>query len=202
VAKIAAIFDIGEAVSRLLKDRLKLRNGPAGLSAALSIKHVSAGEFSKLPDTHEGLTLLCYRVLPSGHAQPQPQSRGVQRPSRLGVDLHYLLSGWSLNAETEQLMMAWAMLEIHKFPVFNRALLASGGANWGRDETVHFVAEPIAHEALFRIWDSLQPKYRLSTAYCARVVHIEDGIEEDHLPVVETNFGFANADPVEAEATL
>jgi Pvc16 N-terminal domain len=200
MAGIGAIFDIGEAATRLLKGRLKLRAGPAGLPSALQIKHLSVGEFSKLPDTEEALTLICYRVLPSGHAAPQPQTRGSQRPSRLGVDLHYLLSAWSPNAETEQLMLAWAMLELHKHAIFNRALLALGGANWGRDETVHFVAEPIAHEAMFRIWDSLQPKYRLSAAYCARVVHIEDGIEEDHAPVVETNLGFASADPVEAEA--
>lgn len=199
MAQLGAIFDVGEAVVRLLKRRLSLRNGANGLAATLDIQHLSVGGFSKLVDTHEGLTLICYRVLPSGYARPQAQVRGTQRPSHLGLDLHYLLTAWSANAETEQLMLAWALFELHKYAIFNRALLSRNGASWDRDEIVHFVHEPITHEAMFRIWDSLQPKYRLSATYCARVVHIRDGAEADYPPIVETNFGYAGADPLEAE---
>jgi hypothetical protein len=92
------------------------------------------------------------------------------------------------------------MLELHKHAVFDHALLSGAADVWDQDEIVHFVPEPITHEAMFRIWDALEPKYRLSAAYCARVVHIEDGEADDNLPVVETEFGYADADPLVAGA--
>jgi hypothetical protein len=195
MASYQAVYHVGLSVTQFLKERLTLRQAAQAdpvLPDPQAIVYRSLGGLAKDADVPaEGLSLLCYRVLPSAHQRPQAQSRGMQRPRRLALDLHYLLTAWSGTPDKEQGLLAWAMLELCRHPIFDRATLKGGEAIWDPDETVHFVPEPVTHDALFRLWDALLPKYRLSTGYCARVIHIEDRSAADlHGPVVETDFGF------------
>lgn len=203
MAGFGAIFDVGQTVVNLLNDRRKLLGTVVNLPETFLINNVSIGQFSKdaNPPT-ESMTLACYRVLPSSHHRPQTPTRGTQRPSRLSIDLHFLLTVWAKDLAIEQTMLAWAMFELHRHPVFDQSLLNGGAGIWDRDEIIHFVPEPITHEAMFRIWDSFMLKYRLSATYCARVIQITAGIEPDHLPVVRTKFGHADAGTPELEDAL
>lgn len=202
MAGYRAVQDVGASVVKLLKDRLQLLTAADPFLKDLTVRHAGLGDVAKvLDDTTVGLCLLCYRILPSPHQRPQAPARGAQRPSRVGLDLHYLLIAAGKDAEQEAAILGWAMLQLHRFPTLDRSILRGSGAGWERDEIVHFAPEPISHEALFRIWDVLQPKYRLSAAYVARVVQIQDqdaALELD--PVVESQFGFA--DQASAEAVL
>lgn len=200
MARLGAIFNVGETVVSLLKARRDLRGPPPAAQpsdplASMDIAQTSLAQLAKPSETPlDGLSLLLYRVLPSGHQRPQGAGRNAQRPTRLGLELHYLLTAWSLSPEKEQAFLTWAMLELHRFPLLDRSLFTGGEALWDAGESVHFVAEPLTHEALFRVWDALQPKYRLSAGYVARVVHLEEGASPEYPPVVQSRFGFANVE--------
>ena len=43
---------------------------------------------------------------------------------------------------------------------------------------------------MMRIWEALQPDYRLSVSYVARTVRIETGIRTEAGPVIATQFNF------------
>jgi hypothetical protein len=47
-----------------------------------------------------------------------------------------------------------------------------------------------------RIWDTLEPNYRLSLSYIARVVRIDPDEDSDQRPVVAMRFDYAGPAPV------
>jgi hypothetical protein len=199
MATFEAVKDVGDSVAALLTRQYRLSQPSTGLPAGLSFTHTTLGELATSTNAlPTGVSLICYRVLPSGHQRPQPQGRN-NRPERLGLELHYLLTAWSRDSDAvrlhEQTALAWAMLQLHRFPILDRAVLLGGDAVWERGEMVHFVHEPVTHDAMFRLWDALQPKYRLSASYCARVVQIADLKDSATYPrVLTSEFGFADAD--------
>jgi hypothetical protein len=198
MARIEAVNQVGETVVKLLNDSRALRTAARALGdlpGAIPIAHISAARLATSPEPDAGLTLMLYRIEPSDHQWPQPPSREPERPSVLGLDLLYLLTAWSPNPAEEQAMMSGAMLELYRRPVLDRSVLT--GANvWGPDETVQIVHETLIDDGLYRLWPALQRKYRLSTAYRARVVRLRTGPDETFLPVVEKRLGFAPADPM------
>jgi hypothetical protein len=203
MATLDAIKQVGESVVKLLRDRRALlaaegRLGPVPPTA--DIAHLSAARLATGTEPTAGLTLTLYRVAPSDHAaQPAPM-REPSRPASLALDLYYLLACWSAAPAEEQALLGWAMLELARFPILDRSLL-TGTSVWDRAETVQIVPETITTEALMRIWDGFQRKYRLSTTLRARVVRISYGPDASWPPVVATRLGFADTDPLEPEPT-
>jgi hypothetical protein len=124
--------------------------------------------------------------------------REASRPVSLALDLYYLMACWSAAPAEEQALLAWAMLELARFPILDRSLL-TGVDVWDRAETVQVVPDSITTEALMRIWDGFQRKYRLSTTFRARVVRIVYGPDATWPPVVATRLGFADTDPLAPE---
>ena len=91
-------------------------------------------------------------------------------------------------------MLAWAMLELSRYSLLDRSLLA--GDAWERDETLQIVPESLAADDLFRIWSALQLRYRLSATFRARVIRLSYGRPDVGPPVVASRFGFADVDPL------
>jgi len=204
MATIAAVNQVGEAVVKLLNDRRALlaTAGQLGdLPAAVEITHAPIGRIVKDPEPAAGLTFMLYRIEPSEFQGRQVAGREPDRPSMLGVDLLFLLTAWSPTAVEEHAMMGWAMLQLHRYPILDRSLLTGSGV-WRPDETVQLVHERLTDDALIRIWDGLQRRYRLSTAYRARVIRLEDadGVTT-WPPVVTRRLGYTDADPLAAELT-
>lgn len=201
MASIAAVNQVGETVAKLLNDRRALlaAAGQLGdLPAAVEISHASIGRIIKDPEPVAGLTFMLYRIEPSEFQSRQTAGREPERPSVLGVDLLFMLTAWSPTAVEEHAMMAWAMLQLHRYPLLDSTLLTGAGV-WRRDETVQLTPERLSDDALMRVWDGLQRTYRLSTAYRARVVRIEDTDAATTWPnVVTRRFGYTDADPVAA----
>jgi hypothetical protein len=119
------------------------------------------------------LSLFLYRVTMNQHL------RGVRHagdPMELGVplslDLHYLLTVWSDDVSREHAILAWTMLQLQQHPVFDASSLSPLG-EWKTGEHVQVLPEELSTEDIMRIWDSLEPSYRLSVSYTARVVRIE-----------------------------
>ena len=194
MASLAAINQVGESLVALLRARRDLlaaegRLGP--VPPAVEIAHASLARLATAALPTAGLTLTPYRVALSEHQTP----RASPAPVTLALELHYLLAAWSATGVDEQALLGWAMLELAGHPVLDRSLLLGAGV-WERDETVQVVLDRQSEDTLFRVWDVLQHRLRLSVTFRARVIRI--GLEpgRDALPVVATRFGYADADPL------
>ena len=85
-----------------------------------------------------------------------------------------------------------AMLQLQQHPVLDRSALSTE-AGWGTGEFIQIIPEELSTEDLMRIWDALEPKYRLSVSYVARVVRIDGDALPEGLPVVASRFSFVEA---------
>jgi hypothetical protein len=187
MTNVLAIHSVGESLRTYLD-----ASYPAELRAAhpCEFKLVSSGELSGDVDLDAVLSLYLYRVTVNEHAR---NVRRVMDPARenlpLAVDLHYLLTVWSKSAFTEHVVMAWAMRQLHQHPVFDASSLTPE-ASWGAGDFVQVIPSELTTADIMRIWDALDPGYRLSVSYVARVVRIDSDPEIVGRPVVASRFAF------------
>jgi len=187
VTNVLAIHSVGESLRTYLDGSF-----PADIRAAhpCEFKLVSSGELAGEVDFDGALSLYLYRVTVNEHAR---NVRRVSDPARenlpLAVDLHYLLTVWSKSAFTEHVVMAWAMRQLHQHPVFDASSLTTEAA-WGAGDFVQVIPAELTNEDIMRIWDALDPGYRLSVSYIARVVRIDTDPDPVALPVVASRFSF------------
>jgi hypothetical protein len=187
VTNVLAIHSVGESLRAYLDTSY-----PADIRAAhpCEFKLVSSGELAGEVDLDATLSLYLHRVTVNEHAR---NIRRVSDPARenlpLAVDLHYLLTIWSKSAFTEHVVMAWAMRQLHQHPVFDASSLTSEAA-WGAGDFVQVLPSELSTEELMRIWDALDPGYRLSVSYIARVVRIDSDPDPVFAPVVASRLTF------------
>ena len=201
MAGLAAVNQVGESLVALLRARRDLlaadnRLGP--VPAAFDIAHTSLSQLATIAEPTAGITITCYRIAMSDHPIPRVAARNAEGGVSIAVDLHYLIAAWAAKPADEQALISWTMPELAAHPVLDRSLLHGNGV-WNRDETVQIVQDTISDHDLFRVWDVLQHKYRLSATFRARVVRIGYGPPDSWPPVVATRFGFADADPMMRE---
>ena len=85
-------------------------------------------------------------------------------------------------------MLAWTMRMLESRPLVGPGDLIDGG--FGPDESVQIVLGELSNEDLMRIWDAIQPPYRLSVPYVARVVQIDLQELPEARPVVTRKLVF------------
>ena len=88
--------------------------------------------------------------------------------------------------------MAWAMLELNRYPLLGAGQLV--GSGWSRGESVQLIQGGDTPEQLARIWDGFKIKARLSATYRARTLHLGYGPAGDGPAVVASRFSFADGD--------
>ena len=198
MAELGAIHDIGESIAELLKRRRTMlaaegRLGPVPNSQ--NIFHMRLGEIAGNAPPTSGLSISCFHV---GYSDHNLARRAVRDPSSahgISLELRYLVASWSSTIEEELAFVSWAMLELNRHPLLDRSLMVHPD-RWSREETLQIVPEEASAEELFRIWEALKQRYRLSALFRVRVVRIGYGEGSDALPVVASRFGFADTDPV------
>jgi hypothetical protein len=104
--------------------------------------------------------------------------------SHLPLDLHFLLTPWGENAESESAVLGRAMQALDETPVLSGPLLHPSG-NWVPNEAINLLMDEISTEAVMRTFDSLAADYRISVPYIARVVRL-DGQRNRQAPDVTT----------------
>jgi hypothetical protein len=92
--------------------------------------------------------------------------------AHLPLDLHFLITPWSGNAEEEHAILGRAMQCLESFPILSGPLLHQSGG-WAPNEAVQLVLEEVSTEAVMRTFDSLPVEYHLSVPYIARVVRLD-----------------------------
>jgi hypothetical protein len=196
MANLFAIHSVGNSLATYLTNAYQDSPSiPADFRAANACKFelISSGEMTKenepAPPT---LSLFLYRVTINEHvrntSRPSAQSRG---DIPLSLDLHYLMTVWASGPLVEHTILAWAMRELYANPLLDVSSL-SPEAGWAPDDVIQLIPSELSTEDIMRIWDALDPPYRLSVSYIARVVRLEAHTTPDALPVVATRYSWRN----------
>ncbi len=208
MANVWAIHSVGDSLVQYLKNSYESflqANDPGEDAPPGAVNPVPGCQFSLLSsaafdemetadDDHE-LSLYLYRVNINEHLRNQRQGNGFpSKKEPLSLDLHFMMTAWSKSAVAEQMVLAWAMRQLHDHPVLDASYLTTP-ANWSREDVVQIIPAELSHEDMMRIWDTLKPPYRLSFGYVARVVRIESEQTGSDLPVVATRMVWG--EPVE-----
>lgn len=193
MARPQAIAATSAALLGLLQDRYpRDQFGPA-----LEFKLFQSKDFDD--GLTEGFSLYLYRVTVSTTVRNMTLRRDANnnrfRPS-LPVDLHYLLSPWSGDGETQQRMLGWAMRFLEDL-----GMLGAGQLNhyvketdtFGKEEGAEVICDPLALTDYLNVWDKLKPKMPSSMTYVVRMVSLESDVKLEQ-PMAQTR-EFAMATP-------
>ena len=195
MANVLAIHSVGHSLVNYL------RNTYPGAVAGQAMPDcgfdlVSSGELADKPGDSTRLTLYVYRVTVNEHLrQNRPDRMSPEQQAPLGLDLHFLLTAWAGNAQDELLPLAWAMRQLYEHPILDASAL-SPEAGWASDEVIQIIPSELSTEDMMRIWDALDPAYRLSVSFIARRVRIDPDTIRPAGPVVATRFAYGTAVPV------
>lgn len=183
MANVRAIHSVGSSVATFLRNTYPQQIDGQPMPTC-SFELMSCGQLAGTIDDETRIGLLLYRVTMNEHARQQRPPRAASAAGVLSLDLHYLLIAWAGNPLDEQITLAWALRQLHLHPVLDPSSL-SPEAGWGRDEVIQLVPAELTTEDVMRIWDALDPAYRLSVSYVARVVRIDpDEDLQTYAPVV------------------
>ncbi len=198
MANIQAIHSLGQSLVTYLRNTYPAEvAGQAMPACAFAL--LSSGELAGPPEDGTRLTLYVYRLTINEHQrQARPDRMSAEQQAPLGMDLHFLLTAWAGTAQDELLTMAWAMRQLYQHPILDASAL-SPEAGWGPDEVVQIIPSELSTEDMMRIWDALEPSYRLSVSYIARRVRLDPERLLDAAPAVATRFVHGTAVPAGAQ---
>jgi hypothetical protein len=182
---VHAVHSVGHSLITWLKNAY-----PAELRASIDADFLllSSGEMASKDERGIAVSLWLYRITPNEHLRNAPRRRDdADLPPALHLDLHYLLTVWADNALAEHTLAAWAMQRLHEHPVLELSTLTPEGG-WEASDRVQVIPQEVSGEELMRLWDAVEPGYRLSVPYVARVVRLDPVLEPDRRPVVATRF--------------
>lgn len=190
MANVFAVHSVGSSIATFLRNTYPQQIVGRALPAC-SFELTSSGQLAGDIDETTHITLYLYRITVNEHSR---QTRRPAAPSGsfvpLGLDLHYLLTAWAANPLDEQVTLAWAIRQLHQYPVLDASSL-SPEAGWASDEVIQIIPAELTTEDVMRIWDALDPAYRISVSYVARPVRLDpDQDTEEFRPVVAARLAF------------
>jgi hypothetical protein len=187
MANLLAVHSVGSSLITYLRN---------SYPEALRTRHpcefrlLSSGELTGTDDFGTLLSLYLYRVTHSEHLRTVPRRNdALDAPLPLSLDLHYLLTVWADSAVAEHTILGWAMRQLHDRPILDVASL-SVEAEWTAADFIHVIPAELSNEDVMRIWDALDPAYRLSVSYVVRTVRIDPDQVPTGRPVVATRLSF------------
>ena len=192
MANVFAIHSVGNSIVTYLRNSYP--QALAGLDMPdCAFELVSSGELAGEPGDATRITLYLYRITVNEHSrQVHAASASTARPTPLGLDLHFLMSAWAGNARDEHTILAWAIRQLHMFPILDASSL-SPEAGWSPNEVIQVIPAELSTEDVMRIWDALDPPYRLSISYIARLVRLDPDTQTHARPVVTTRLEYGEA---------
>ena len=190
MANVFAVHSVGSSIVTFLRNAYPTELASRAMPAC-GFELTSSGQLAGEIDETTRITLYFYRITVNEHSRQARPARAVADTFvPLGLDLHYLLTAWAANPLDEQVTLAWAVRQLHQFPILDASSL-SPEAGWGRDEVIQIVPAELTTEDVMRIWDALDPAYRLSMSYVARLVRLDpDQDTETFRPVVAGRFAY------------
>jgi hypothetical protein len=113
---------------------------------------------------------------------------GERRLAPLPVDLHYLLTAWAKQADTQQRLLGWAVRTLHDTPTISSGVLNAREATpvFRPNESLELAWENLSQQDVFDIWEFARSKQQPSAAYVARIVELESDVAVEDGPLVQT----------------
>ena len=140
------------------------------------------------------VSLYLYRIVIDEHTRNKPRiNHPNQNPLPLSVALYYLITIWSDSALAEHTIAAWVMSQLNQHPILDQSTLSSSGG-WEPQDQINIIPIELSNEDLMRIWDAVNPGYRLSIPYMARVVRVDPDSPTENKPVIATRFGYGEVE--------
>ncbi len=192
MANFQAIHSVGNSIVTFLRNTYPAQvNGANTPECEFAL--LSSGDLAGTIDEGTRITLYLYRVTVNEHTRQQrPGLMPATQQPPLGLDLHFLMTAWAGTPQAEQIPLAWAMRQLYLHPILDASSLSPEAA-WAPDEVIQIIPAELPTEEMMRIWDALDPPYRLSVSYIARMVRIDPDALLEAGPVVATRFGFGTA---------
>ena len=189
MANVFAIQSVGNSIATYLRNSYPRTLGDVDMPDC-AFDLVSSGELAGDVDDTTRITLYLYRITVNEHSRQRiGATASLAHPTPLGLDLHFLMSAWAGNARDEQTVLAWAIRQLHMFPILDASSLSPEGG-WGANEVIQVIPAELPTEDLMRIWDALDPPYRLSVSYIARLVRLDPDVQGAGRPVVASRFAY------------
>lgn len=194
MANIAAIRSVGSSLAEYLERSYQAAVFPPDVTKpTCTFDVVSGSAIQKVEDPENSavsVQIFLYHVGTDPHLRNSGRLAAPDMVPPLSVALHYLFTFWSTSADNEHLVLAWTMLHLQATPLLDATILSSE-AGWTAEEVVQLIPEELSTSDVMRVWDTLQPKFRLSVGYVARVVRIEPDEIPEQRAVVATRFNYA-----------
>ncbi|AUX37474.1 uncharacterized protein SOCE836_096990 [Sorangium cellulosum] len=182
MANLRAIHSVGFSLVKYLRNAY-----PADLRQEhpCDFRLISSGELNATnADFGTAVTLYLYRVTVNPYLRNSHHVNAAhQTVLPLSVDLHYLVTIWADSALVEHTILGWVVRELYMHQTLTQSDLTSEGG-WEGGDLVQLIPAELSNEDLMRLWDALDPGYRLSISYIARVVRIEPEVLPESPAVV------------------
>jgi Pvc16 N-terminal domain len=174
---------------RLNRSFVELDADPDAFRELPIARVVTSDDFGKVGSAADAvirfpsLSIFCYRVDVNRTMRPAWSGVGaVTGTVHLPLDIHLLLTPWDTDAEAELRILGATLQCLEQHPVLSGPQLFPYGG-WAPGESVQLINEDLVTEDVLRTFDTLPSDFRLSVAYCARVVRIDAVDRPDHPPV-------------------
>jgi hypothetical protein len=133
------------------------------------------------------VSLFLYRVeidSTQRHREIAPATFGGPTRTALALNLRYLLTVWVQDAEREHQILQDCIEILEQDAIVSGELLDSG-YSWAPGTALKVTLDSVSHEDMMRLWDLLDPKYRLSVPYFVRTIRLAP-VDQPVAPPVTT----------------
>ncbi len=189
MAHYTAIAVTSRAIVGLLEDAVPRDRFP---NARFQLVQGSDLEANTRPVT-EGVTVYLYRMAFSTARRtlpPRTDREGRRFRAPVPVDLSYLMTAWSADAQQQQRLLGWAVRTLADTPVIPAGYLnrfvAGGEDVFGDTEAVELIGEQISLQDLDNVWDVARNRQQPSAAYAVRQLALDSEVPLNEFPPTQT----------------
>jgi len=180
--------DVSVTLQTLLTDALGSLNITGPPEAMISDLQ---GDSTKLP---LGIALFLYEMVEDANTRNRPKQRTSTPPNitiakpPLALCIRYMITPWSGDATTDQLLLGRVMQVLHDNPIIGGTQLQ--GSLAGTSVALKTQLVPLTLEERTRVWHAIQKPYRLSVIYEVRVVKIDPVSSRKAVPVSSSSLDY------------
>ncbi len=195
-----------EGASEALVNMMRLSYDVNDFGVDLQFQVFTSDDF--LSPMAAGISIFLYRVSVNGNQRipsGRPAPNRMVAPTKLPVDLHYLMTIWGRDSSLQHRITGWMMRLFEDSPILPFGLLESVAPGvFQPDEMLEVLLNDMPNESMFNLWETLgQSKYQLSIPYTIRHLALES---DRLLPapgiVQERQFDVATFSHDEAESSV
>jgi hypothetical protein len=207
MANLQAITVISKSIVNLLKDAYDREDQPGEIKSLVNAAQfvplrpteLSALDTTQPPGISVGIVLYLYRITINTSLRNRPPrtdiTTGFRYKPSLPVDLHYLLIPVATDADSQQILLAWAMRVLNDDPCLTANQLnvhqIGGEAVFAPNEGIEIVADTLVITDQNALVEPFKPKAQLAMPYVVRMILLDSPVRfNEYEPVQTRGFDF------------